>query len=177
MTMKRGVLALVGLCSGLLAGETSTACGRGPVAPNNVVCEGTNRVVRAALASVPEVVYVTRAAFAADHHNTATIFQCGEINERSYRTQGALKAWNPATGATRVIVPEKAGRTIRDPEVDWDGKRILFSMRDGRTDDYHIYVETRPEQASHADQHCSDGASSLQCNLYPPSSGRMAQPS
>ncbi len=101
---------------------------------------GSKAAAKAALASVPEVVYVTHAAFQADHHNTATIFQCGEINERSYKTQGALKAWNPATGATRVIVPEKEGRTIRDPEVDWDGKRIVFSMRDGRTDDYHVYV-------------------------------------
>ena len=101
---------------------------------------GSKAAAKKALASVPEVVYVTHAAFRADHHNTATLFQCGEINERSYDTQGALKAWNPATGATRVIVPEKEGRTIRDPEVDWDGRRIVFSMRDGRTDDYHIYV-------------------------------------
>ena len=101
---------------------------------------GSKAAAKAALASVAEVVYVTHAAFRADHHNTATIFQCGEINERSYDTQGALKAWNPATGATRVIVPEKEGRTIRDPEVDWDGRRIVFSMRDGRTDDYHVYV-------------------------------------
>ena len=101
---------------------------------------GAKAAAKAALAAVPEVVYVTHAAFRADHHNTATLFQCGEINERSYCTQGALKAWNPATGKVRVIVPEKEGRTIRDPEVDWDGKRIVFSMRDGRTDDYHIYV-------------------------------------
>ena len=101
---------------------------------------GAKAAAKAALAAVPEVVYVTHAAFRADHHNTATLFQCGEINERSYDTQGALKAWNPATGKVRVIVPEKEGRTIRDPEVDWDGKQIVFSMRDGRTDDYHIYV-------------------------------------
>ena len=101
---------------------------------------GARDAAKRALASVPEVVYVTRAAFRADHHNTATLFQCGEINERSYCTQGALKAWNPTTGKVRVIVPEKEGRTIRDPEVDWDGKRIVFSMRAGREDDYHIYV-------------------------------------
>ncbi len=101
---------------------------------------GARAAASAALAAVPEVVYVTHAAFHPDHHNTATIFQRGEINEGSYDTQGALKAWNPATGATRVIVPEKKGRTIRDPEVDWDGRRIVFAMRDGRPDDYHIYV-------------------------------------
>ncbi len=101
---------------------------------------GAKAAAKKALESVPEVVYVKRATFRRDHHNTATIFQCGEVNEKSYDTQGALKAWNPATGATRDIVPEKPGRTVRNPEVDWDGKRIVFSMRDGRADDYHIYV-------------------------------------
>ena len=101
---------------------------------------GSKDAAKAALVAVPEVVYVTHAAFAMDHHNTATLFQFGEINQNSYRTQGALKAWNPATGKVRVVVPEKPGRTVRDPEVDWDGKRIVFSMRDGCEDDYHIYI-------------------------------------
>ena len=87
-----------------------------------------------------EIVYVTHAQYAPDHHNTATIFQCGEINEGSYRTQGAMKALDPKTGATRVIVPEEEGRTVRDPEVDYDGRRIVFSMRKGRKDDYHVYT-------------------------------------
>ena len=87
-----------------------------------------------------EIVYVTRATFRGDHHNTATIFQCGEINEGSYATQGALKAYDPKTGKVRILVPEAEGRTVRDPEVDWDGSRIVFSMRTGRADDYHIYM-------------------------------------
>lgn len=87
-----------------------------------------------------EIVYVTHAQFLRDHHNTATLFQCGEINEASYRTQGALKAWDPKTGKIRVIVPEKKGRTVRNPDVSYDGKTILFSMRDGRKDDYHLYT-------------------------------------
>ena len=87
-----------------------------------------------------EVVYVTHAQFAPDHHNTATIFQAGEVNARSYRTSGALKAWDPVTGRIRVIVPEKPGRTIREPDVSWDGGSIVFSMRDGAADDWHLYV-------------------------------------
>ena len=86
-----------------------------------------------------EIVYVTRAQYARDHHNTATIFQCGEINQNSYRTQGALKALDPKTGAVRVIVPEVVERTVRDPEVDYDRRRIVFSMRKGKADDYHLY--------------------------------------
>lgn len=87
-----------------------------------------------------EILYVTHAQYANDHHNTATLFQCGEINERSYRTQGAMKAWNPKTGTVRVIVPEKKGRTVRNPDVSYDGKTIVFSMRDGISDGYHIYT-------------------------------------
>ena len=87
-----------------------------------------------------EIAYVTREQYASDHHNTATLFQCGEINERSYRTQGALKALDPKTGVVRVIVPEVPSRTVRDPEVDYDGRRIVFSMRKGKADAYHIYI-------------------------------------
>ena len=92
------------------------------------------------LVNAHEIAFVTRDQWSQDHHNTATIFQCGEINQNSYRTQGALKAFNPRTGAVRVIVPEQAGRTVRDPEVDYDGRRIVFSMRVGKGDDYHVYT-------------------------------------
>lgn len=75
-----------------------------------------------------------------DHHNTETLFQCGEINEAKYVTHGAMRALDPRTGERRDIVPDAPGRTVRDPEVDWDGRRIVFSMRNGRKDDYHIYT-------------------------------------
>lgn len=92
------------------------------------------------LVAAHEIVYTTRAMWRVDHHNTATLFQRGEINEGSYATQGALKALDAKTGKVRVIVPEEKGRTVRDPEVDYDGKRIVFSMRAGRADDYHVYT-------------------------------------
>ena len=92
------------------------------------------------LVNAQEIVYVTHDMWAQDHHNTATLFQHGEINENSYRTQGALRALDVKTGRVRDLVPEVAGRTVRDPEVDYDGRRIVFSMRAGKTDDYHIYT-------------------------------------
>ena len=87
-----------------------------------------------------EVLYVCRPQYPGDHHNTATIFQCGEVNGGKYNTQGSLKAWDPKTGLSRVIVPELPGRTIRDPEVSYDGRTIVFSMREGRMGDYHIWT-------------------------------------
>ena len=86
------------------------------------------------------VLYVSRPQYPPDHHNTATIFQCGEVNQNSYRSQGALKALDVATGTVRVVVPELPGRTPRDPEVSPDGKRIVFAMREGKDSDYHIWT-------------------------------------
>jgi len=92
------------------------------------------------LVNAHEIVYTTHAMWSPDHHNTATIFQHGEVNGGSYRTQGALRAYDPRTGKTRDILPEVKGRTIRDPEVDYDGRRLVVSIRNGRTDDYHIHT-------------------------------------
>jgi len=92
------------------------------------------------LVNANEILYVKRPQYPGDHHNTATIFQCGEINQNSYRSKGALRAVDPKTGTVRDVVPELEGRTPRDPEVDYDGKRIVFSMRSNRSDDYHIYT-------------------------------------
>jgi hypothetical protein len=44
------------------------------------------------------------------------------------------------TGAVRPLFAPGAGATVRDPDVSFDAKRILFSMRRGKTDDYHIYA-------------------------------------
>ena len=92
------------------------------------------------LLNAQEIVFTKHAMWRRDHHNTATIFQCGEINAHSYVTQGSLKALDVKTGKTRDIVPEVANRTIRDPEVDYDGTRLVFAMRNNRQDDYHIYT-------------------------------------
>ena len=87
-----------------------------------------------------EIVYVRRPQYPGDHHNTATIFQCGEVNGRKYNMQSSLMAWDPKTRRSRVIVPELPGRTIRDPEVSYDGRTIVFSMREGQAGDYHIWT-------------------------------------
>jgi len=86
-----------------------------------------------------EILYTTHAMWPGDHHNTASLFQCGEVNTYKYATQGALRALNPKTGLARDIVGEILARTVRDPEVDFDAKRIVFAMRRSREEDYHIW--------------------------------------
>ena len=103
------------------------------------------------LLSSQPLLFVVRAQYAPDHHNTATMFQTGEINTAKFRGGGALKTidlaqavMQPGAGAktaaaATTTLHESPGGVVRDPDVSFDGKRILFSMRFGVSDDYHLY--------------------------------------
>lgn len=82
--------------------------------------------------------YVVRAQYRGDHHNTETMFQTGECNTGSFCGPGALKTLDLKTGKTNTLFDVPRG-IARDPEVRWDGKKIVFSMRKDIKDDYHIY--------------------------------------
>jgi len=91
------------------------------------------------LGSEYPILFVARQQYAPDHHNTETFFQRGEINTGKYRPGSALRVLDPQTKQVRTILDAGATGLIRDPEVSFDGKRILFSMRKNMEDDAHIY--------------------------------------
>jgi hypothetical protein len=85
------------------------------------------------------ILFVVRPQYKSDHHNTATLFQTGEINTASFRGGGALKIIDFAqNGKVETLLSVDDG-IIRDPEVHFEGQRIVFSMRENIDDDYHIY--------------------------------------
>jgi hypothetical protein len=84
------------------------------------------------------ILFVVRKQYKPDHHNTETMFQTAEINTAKFEGGSALKALDVASGRVRTILASAEG-VIRDPEVSFDGRRILFSMRRDRADDYHVY--------------------------------------
>ena len=85
------------------------------------------------------ILFTTRRQYQRDHHNTATLFQKGEINERKYDPPGRIKILNPKTGDVRTLVDGGPASIARDPELSWDGTKVIFSMRKSIDDDYHIY--------------------------------------
>ena len=86
------------------------------------------------------IVFVTHWQYAPDHHNTETMFVTGECNTASYHGGGsALKVLDVRKGVARTVVDAGPDGLIRDPDVSFDGRRILFSMRRSRADDYHLY--------------------------------------
>ena len=84
------------------------------------------------------LLYVLRPQYKPDHHNTETMFQTGEINTGSFEPGAALKVVDLRSGEVRVVVDAAAG-SVRDPDVYFDGHTIVFSMRRGIADDYHLY--------------------------------------
>ena len=91
------------------------------------------------LVSGRPIVYVRRPQYREDHHNTETMFQTGEINTASFCGPAALKLLDLAAGGRVTTILETPEGILRDPEVSFDGRRILLSMRRNIRDDYHIY--------------------------------------
>jgi len=90
------------------------------------------------LVSAQPILFVARKQYRSDHHNTATLFQTGEINTRSFTGGAALKTIDLLNARTHTLLETSTG-VIRDPEVHFDGDRIIFAMRKDIKDDYHIY--------------------------------------
>ena len=114
-----------------------------PADQQQPIREAINSLADKALKANPlvtrnNILFVVRKQYRSDHHNTATMFVTGEINTGSFTGGGALKIFNPATGKTKTLLETSEG-VIRDPELSFDGKRIVFSMRKNIGEDYHIY--------------------------------------
>jgi len=95
---------------------------------------------RAVLVGQP-ILFVVRKQYRPDHHNTETMFQTGEINTGSFEGGGALKSieLGPDGQARVKTLLEVPQGVVRDPDVHFDGRKILVSLRRNREDDYHIY--------------------------------------
>ena len=85
------------------------------------------------------LLFVSRRQFAPDHHNTETFFQAGEINTASYRPGGALKRLDVKTGSVTLLMDAGKDGLVRDPELSFDGTRIVFSFRRNRDEGASIW--------------------------------------
>ncbi|MFI5378927.1 MAG: hypothetical protein ACHRHE_06505 [Tepidisphaerales bacterium] len=92
------------------------------------------------LLSAQPILFVVRRQYAGDHHNTATFFPAAEYeyNDGHFQGGGAMKLLDVRTGRVTPLLDLPQG-VARDPEVSFDGRRILFSMRKDPKDSYHLY--------------------------------------
>ncbi len=102
------------------------------------------RRLAAAVEVAPKIVYTKHYVIGASHYaytedvtdEAHLDFSCnrqpgGQLCLATFASDGTIR--------NEILVATDKG-TIRDPDVSWDGKKILFSMRkDYQTDDFHIY--------------------------------------
>lgn len=119
-----------------------------------------------------QILYIERAQYAPDHHNTATLFQPGEINEKSFEPGGAMRVFDVDTREVRTLIELKEG-VVRDPEVSYDGKKIVFSMRKSPQDSYHIY-EINADGSGLRQLTCATGVSDIDPVYLP--AGKSSSP-
>ncbi len=63
---------------------------------------------------------------------------CQDVNAKLYGAKGQLCRLNLRTGKLTVLLDDPKG-AVRDPQVHYDGARILFSYRAGGTDYFHLF--------------------------------------
>ncbi|MBE0536007.1 MAG: hypothetical protein IH624_10090, partial [Phycisphaerae bacterium] len=61
-----------------------------------------------------------------------------DVGHKLYRARGQLCVLNVRTGEVTVLLDDAAG-SVRDPQVHYDGAKILFSYRRGGSDYFHLY--------------------------------------
>ena len=85
------------------------------------------------------ILFVVRNQYARDHHNTGTMFHPGEINAGSFRGSGAIRTIDFARDGRVTTLWESSTGVARDPDVRFDGKKIVFAMRPDGSQPYHIF--------------------------------------
>ncbi len=61
-----------------------------------------------------------------------------DAGRKAYKEGGRLCRLNPRTGDVQVLLDDPAGG-VRDPQVHYDGRRIVFSYRAGGSEHFHLY--------------------------------------
>lgn len=136
----RARLAIIRTQAGRTQGEARTA-----------LIDQFAALQRAALVANPLVngrplIYVVRPQYRSHYHAIDTLFHTGEFNpdrgvahSTLFDGGGAIKSIDLARGgAVRTLVATRDGM-VRDPEVSFDGSRILYAYRRNAAEDYHIW--------------------------------------
>jgi cytochrome c553 len=88
---------------------------------------------------VDEWVFALRKPNETDGHWYANIgYYAHDPERKAWREGGRLVRWQQSTGKQILLVDDPRGG-VRDPQLHYSGKKILFSYRKGGTEAYHLY--------------------------------------
>jgi len=88
--------------------------------------------------AVDDVIFAVR-PYGPDGHYYANFgYYCFDPSQKAYPVGARLFRWSRSTGETTVLLDDRQGG-VRDPQMHYDGRKVLFSYRSGGTDYYHLY--------------------------------------
>jgi hypothetical protein len=96
------------------------------------------------MAGVDDIVFAARRVNERDGHWYANLgYYAHDAQRKAWREGGKLYRLNLSTGKLTTLLDDPRGG-VRDPQVHYDGGKILFSYRKGGTEQYHLY-EINPD--------------------------------
>jgi len=90
------------------------------------------------MAGVDEIIFACRQLNYDPHWYANFGYYADNAERKAYRAMGRLCKLNLITGQVTVLLDDPQG-TVRDPQVHYDGSKILFSYRKGGTENYNLY--------------------------------------
>ncbi|MCP4785445.1 MAG: hypothetical protein GY903_22895 [Fuerstiella sp.] len=97
------------------------------------------------LVSDHPILFVTRPQYSSHYHAIDTLFVTGEHNpdrgiphSELFRGGGTMKTIDLKTGKLTILLEVPEG-IVRDPDIHFDGERIVCAIRNHKDEDYHIY--------------------------------------
>jgi hypothetical protein len=91
------------------------------------------------MAGVEDIIFAARRLNETDGHWYANLgYYAHDANRKAWREGTKLCRLNLDTGKLITLLDDPRGG-VRDPQVHYDGNRILFSYRKGGTEQYHLY--------------------------------------
>ncbi|MCK5280332.1 MAG: PD40 domain-containing protein, partial [Cyclobacteriaceae bacterium] len=100
--------------------------------------ENTDGPQTSVVSEFEEVVFATRRLGEDGHWYANLGYYAFDENKKLYTSGSTLCKLNIRTGDLKILFHDDAG-TFRDPQLHYDGKRIIFSYRKGNTEHFHLY--------------------------------------
>ena len=96
------------------------------------------------MTGVDDIIFAARRINETDGHWYANIgYYAHDPQRKAWREGTKLYRWSLATGKLSTLLDDPRGG-VRDPQVHYEGGKILFSYRKGGTEQYHLY-EINPD--------------------------------
>lgn len=86
-----------------------------------------------------EIVFAVRQPGVGGHWYENFGYDAQDEHAKAYRAMGQLYRLNLNTGKLTVLLDDPKG-SIRDPQVDYDDRKVLLSYRPGGSDHFHLWT-------------------------------------